>query len=74
MTPTHAHAPRRLTEKALLSLGAPHLAYVRPVTTEDGATVFAIFGADGSHLGQAADAATALAAAKQHDFEPVLVS
>jgi len=63
---------RGLTPEAFAMLGAPQLAYVAPVTGEQG-TGFGIFAANGNLLGVVASRDLAFAAAKQHELEAVSV-
>ncbi len=48
------------------------LAYVRPVTTEQGGSGFAVCAADGTQLAVFSTRDAAYFAARQHDLEPVL--
>ncbi len=64
---------RAITPFDLAVLGLERLAYVKPVTTEDGVTVYAIHAADGSEMGVIDDFETAFAAVRQHDMEPASV-
>ncbi|MGE0755196.1 MAG: DUF1150 family protein [Alphaproteobacteria bacterium] len=52
------------------AVGLTPLAYVRPVTTEDGVS-YAVCSADGTQLAVFASQEQAWFAAKQHDLEPV---
>lgn len=61
-----------MTPTAFLALGAPNLAYVRPVVV-DGEPGFGIHSADGEMLAVMGDRDTAFAAARQHDLDPVSV-
>ncbi|MBM3567532.1 MAG: DUF1150 family protein [Alphaproteobacteria bacterium] len=63
---------RRITPEALLALGTPFLAYIRPIAV-DGRTGFAVHAANGERLGVFSDRIVAMAAARQHDLEPVSV-
>ncbi len=63
---------RHISTEALASLGAPGLAYVRPIETPEG-PAFGIFAANGQQLGAVGDREVAFAAARQHDLEPVNV-
>jgi len=63
---------RQITPEAFAALGAPELAYIRPVASLEG-PVFGIFSADGNQVGLAESAAVALAAAREHGLEPVSV-
>lgn len=63
---------RQISPEAFAALGAPELAYIRPVVAVEG-MLFGIFGADGNQVGLAESAAVALAAAREHGLEPVSV-
>lgn len=67
-----APAQARFTPEAFAMLGAPDLAYVRPVQTQMG-PAFGIFAANGQHVGLAESQEHAFAAARQHDLAPVYV-
>lgn len=69
-----ATAPQQsqFSPEAFAMLGAPDLAYVRPVETQMG-QAFGIFAANGQHVGLAESADKAFAAARQHDLAPVYV-
>ncbi|MFC3230160.1 DUF1150 family protein [Marinibaculum pumilum] len=62
----------QFSPEAFAMLGAPDLAYVRPVETQAG-PAFGIFAANGQHVGLAESADQAFAAARQHDLAPVYV-
>ncbi|MEK9967962.1 MAG: DUF1150 family protein [Ferrovibrio sp.] len=64
------HPP--MTEETFANLGAPDLAYVRPVSTTEG-PAWGIYAANGTQLGFAPDRALAFAAAVQNDLMPVSV-
>ena len=66
------HAAASLTPEAFAMLGAPQLAYVAPVTGEQGKG-FGIFAANGNLLGVVASRDLAFAAARQNELEPVSV-
>lgn len=68
-TPGDAHS---MTPTAFLALGAPNLAYVKPVVV-DGEPGFGIHSADGEILAVVGDRDSAFAAARQHDLDPVSV-
>ena len=53
--------------------GMDEVAYVRPVTTEDGRQVAGIFAANGEQIGAAPDEDIAAAAAIQEGLQPVWV-
>lgn len=58
--------------EAFAMLGAPDLAYVRPVATQMG-PAFGIFAANGQNVGLAESLEHAFAAAREHDLAPVYV-
>ncbi len=64
---------RAITPWDLAALGLERVAYVKPVTTDDGVTVYTIHAADGSEMGVIDDFDTAFAAVRQHDMEPASV-
>lgn len=68
--PQFEGSPRDLSVRDFLSLGLDQWAYVKPITA-DGAEVFAIHAADGTHLAVLATREAALAAILQHDMEPL---
>lgn len=71
---TGAAAPgARFSPEAFAMLGAPDLAYVRPVQTQMG-PAYGIFAANGQHVGLAESAEHAFVAARQHDLAPVYVN
>ena len=61
---------RRLSERDLTLLGIEDVAYVKPAE-ENGSVVYTIHAADGTRIGKTSDFATAYAAVRQHDLEPV---
>jgi hypothetical protein len=61
-----------MSQENFANLGAPDLAYVRPVQTPTG-TGWAIFAANGTPLGSAPERDLAFAAAVQNDLIPVHV-
>jgi len=63
---------RRLTPEALAMLGAPNLAYVRPVTV-DGQALFGIFAANGQQIGLSPNREGAFVVIRQNDMEPLSV-
>ncbi|MDA1072624.1 MAG: DUF1150 family protein [Proteobacteria bacterium] len=70
---SHAHeTARSLSPEAFAMLGGPQLAYVAPVTGEQGKG-FGIFAANGNLLGVVASRELAFAAARQHELEAVSV-
>jgi hypothetical protein len=62
----------RFTPEAFAMLGAPDLAYIRPVQTQMG-PAFGIFAANGQHVGLAESVEKAFLAARQNDLAPVHV-
>ncbi|MBP6818023.1 MAG: DUF1150 family protein [Ferrovibrio sp.] len=69
--PAAKPASLAMTPEAFANLGAPQLAYIRPVQGPDGAEIFGIFSASGQQLGYAPERDLAFAAARQHELEPV---
>lgn len=69
----HHDALRRITVDALAHLGIEQVAYVKPVTLEDGQIAFAIHAADGQEIAMLADRDVAFATVRQNDLEPVSV-
>lgn len=63
---------REISEQDLAKLGADEIAYVRPIMVEN-ETRFMLLAGDGRQLGVAPDYRTAVAAALEHDFQPVSV-
>ena len=63
---------REMSEQDLAKLGANEIAYVRPIIVEN-ETRFMLIAGDGRQLGVAPDYPTAIAAALEHDFQPVSV-
>lgn len=61
-----------VTPEALAMLGAPSLAYIRPVKVS-GAEGWGIFAANGQPMGMVESREEAFAAARQHDLSPVSV-
>lgn len=61
-----------MTEETFANLGAPDLAYVRPVMTPEG-SMWGIYSANGTQLGFAPQRELAIAAAVQNDLMPVSV-
>ena len=64
--------PAQLSPAAFAAMGAPHMAYVVPVVTDQGGG-FGIHAADGKLLGVLASRELAFAAARQNELEPVSV-
>ncbi len=62
----------QMTAQDFRILGLAQLAYVKPVTA-DGRTAFSVHAADGTEIAVLADRATACAAVRQHDLEPLSV-
>ena len=67
------HALRHITADALAHLGIEQVAYVKPVTLDDGKTAFAIHAADGQEMAVMADREVAFATVRQNDLEPVSI-
>ena len=63
---------RKITPEALAMLGAPNLAYVRPVVV-DGQPMFGIFAANGRQIGQSPNREGAFVVIRQNDMEPLSV-
>lgn len=63
---------RPMATEAFAMLGAPSLAYVRPLEIE-GEMAYGIFAANGQPLGAARTIEDAFAAAVEHDLKPVNV-
>lgn len=61
-----------MTEETFVNLGAPDLAYIRPVQTPDG-LAWGIYAANGTQLGFAPERDLAFAAAVQNELMPVSV-
>mgnify|MGYP004711909853 FL=1 len=61
---------RQLSDVQFRSLGLQQVAYMRPVTTEDGEEGCAIYAADGSLLAVVEDMETAWGAIMQNDMVP----
>jgi hypothetical protein len=61
-----------LTPEAFAMMGTPQLAYIGPVSTEQGKG-FGIHAANGNLLAVVASRELAFAAARQHELEPVSV-
>lgn len=59
-----------MSAETFANLGAPDLAYIRPINTPQGA-VWGIFAANGTQLGVAPERDLAFAAALQNDLVPV---
>ena len=53
--------------------GIEQIAYVKPITLEDGKTAYAVHAADGQQAAVLADREVAFAAVKQNNLEPVSV-
>ena len=64
------HRSRGVSVEALATMGAPNIAYVKPIVHED-RIVYAIHGGDGTPLAIAETRELAFAAARQNDMEPV---
>ena len=61
-----------LTPDAFANMGSPQLAYISPVSTEQGEG-YGIHAANGNLLAVLASRELAFAAARQHELEPVSV-
>jgi hypothetical protein len=72
MNPTEAQTLRGLSPRDFAAYGVDQVAFVKPVTVE-GVDGFAVHAADGTPLAVLADRATAFAAVRQNDLEPVSV-
>ena len=59
-----------MSAETFANLGAPDLAYIRPIDTPQG-VVWGIFAANGTQLGVAPERDLAFAAAVQYDLVPV---
>ncbi len=62
----------QMTAQDFRALGLAQLAYVKPVTA-DGRTAYSVHAADGTEIMVKTDRATACAAVRQHDLEPLSV-
>ena len=62
-----------MTAAALAHFGIEQVAYVKPITLENGETAFAIHAADGQEMAVMADREVAFATVRQNDLEPVSV-
>ncbi len=60
---------RQMSQGDLAVLGLQGVAYVRPLTTPEGVSVFAIHAADGTQLAIAATQAQAESAIREHGLE-----
>ncbi|MEM7123417.1 MAG: DUF1150 family protein [Pseudomonadota bacterium] len=69
---TFKDAIAAMSPEAFAKMGAPHLAYVAPVETEQG-KAYGIHGADGSLLAVVESRELAFVAARQNDLEPVSI-
>ena len=63
---------KTLSPSDLAAIGLNYMAYVKRVVVNDVIT-YEIHAADGTEIGQARDHATAFAAIRQHELEPVSV-
>jgi hypothetical protein len=61
-----------LSSRDFMHLGVDEVAYVKPIV-ENGVVRYAIHAADGTQMGTMTDFATAAAALRQNDIEPVSV-
>ena len=62
----------QMTAQDFRALGLAQLAYVKPVTV-DGQTAYSVHAADGTEIVVMKNRATARAAVRQHDLEPLSV-
>ncbi len=62
----------QMTAQDFKALGLAQVAYVKPVML-DGRTAYSVHAADGTKIRVMADRATACAAVRQHDLEPLSV-
>ncbi len=62
----------QMTAQDFRALGLAQVAYVKPVMV-DGRTAFSVHAADGTEIRVMTDHATACAAIRQHDLEPLSV-
>ncbi len=62
----------QMTAQDFRALGLAQVAYVKPVMV-DGRTAFSVHAADGTEIRVMTDRATACAAVRQHDLEPLSV-
>jgi hypothetical protein len=69
---TAREALAHMTPEDFANMGAPHLAYVAPMATDEG-PAFGIHAANGNLLGVVRSRDLAFAAARQNDLEPVSV-
>ena len=69
---TALEANAAMTPEAFANMGAPHLAYVAPVKTDE-VEGYGIHAANGNLLGVVKSRELAFAAARQNDLEPVSV-
>ena len=72
-TPSTGAPLDRMTDHDFANYGLQHMAYVRESVDENGEAAWTIHAADGTMMGAAGDRATALAAVRQHDLEPISV-
>lgn len=61
---------QRISPERFAAFGVQAVAYVRPVPGEDGG-FFAVCAADGTEMARFTERATAFAAVRQHDMEPL---
>jgi hypothetical protein len=62
----------QMTNQDFRALGLAQLAYIKPVTS-DGGPAYSVHAADGTEIMVMKDRATACAAVRQHDLEPLNV-
>lgn len=63
---------RQMTPEAFAMMGAPTIAYVRAVTTEEG-PAYGLFAVNGQQIGTFAEREHAFIVARQNDLDPVSV-
>ena len=73
MTGSTLTVPRDMSIRDFALYGINEIAYVRPATTEDGRTVYAVHAPDGTALANAPTRALALALIVQNGMDPVNV-
>jgi len=64
---------KSLTAQDFLYLGLQQVAYVRPVTLDEGKTAFAVHAADGTTLSVLDSLDTAVVTIRHNDLEPITV-
>lgn len=74
MEPVNEISNRLLSDQNFLNLGAPNVAYIRPIQRPDKAEVFGVFSANGQQLNITSGRAAAFAFARQNDLWPLDVN